>query len=433
VGVNNKQRRAAKKKKAQVHRGSARPWAPFVPEPTPELARQRLMELLAVIDGDRSAAEPLAEQLLRPDGLLPPTLAMQALRALLAELTATVVAHGWTPSDLAQIVARQLSEARVPTALALLVDEAQRHPADRVSPRWLADLDACGLAVPLDLRDVPTVRAALELATCLATLPPIAVLLPAPGATGADRVAGGTAATEAKLLAKVRGLLAKAEATDYDEEAEALSSKAQELISRHALERLLAASDAPGAPGTATAARRIWVEPPYVFAKALLVGAVADANRCRSVVSEGLGFCTLLGDERDLVAVDVLVTSLLLQAGAAMRRHGRQLDRSGTSRTRSFRQSFLVAYAGRIRERLQAAADDAVHSSGRAGELVPVLHRQAERLDEATAAMFPELTQRAAAVGNAQGWVAGRAAADAAQLSTGLQLDADAPLSRAAG
>jgi hypothetical protein len=101
-------------------------------------------------------------------------------------------------------------------------------------------------------------------------------------------------------------------------------------------------------------------------------------------VSEGLGFCTVVGEESDLGAVDVLVTSLLLQAGTAMRRHGRQLDSTGTSRTRSFRQSFLVSYASRIRERLHAAAEQAVQSTGRAGELVPALHRQAERLDAAT-------------------------------------------------
>jgi hypothetical protein len=249
------------------------------------------------------------------------------------------------------------------------------------------------------------------------------VLIPPPG--GADGERAGSTTAETKLLAKVRGLLAKAEATEYDDEAEALSAKAQELVSRHALERLLNGSDSAAVTDSATmSSRRIWIEPPYVLAKALLIAAVADANRCRSVVSEAHGFSTVIGVEADLAAVDVLITSLLLQAGTAMRRHGRQLDSTGTSRTRSFRQSFLVAYAGRIRERLQSAAEQAVERTGRAGELVPVLHRQAERLDAATQAMFPEMTQRAAAVGNAQGWVAGRAAADAARLNTDPQLAA---------
>lgn len=420
MGVNNKQRRAAKKKRARQRPRTSGTWEPFVPEPTPELARANLLEALAVIDDDRAAAEPLAQELLRPDSLVPPELTVQVLRCILGELTAGVVAHGWAPSDLVHIVTRQLNESRVPTLLALLTEEAARHPGERVSPAWSDDLAAAGLPVALDLRDVPTVRAALELATCLATLPPIAVLVPPPGAGGAGCTATGA---DSKLLARVRALLAKAEATEYDEEAEALSAKAQELVSRHALERLLADGVSAGGPAAdVPAARRIWVDPPYVFAKALLVAAVAEANHCRAVASEGLGFCTVVGQESHLASVDVLVTSLLVQAGAAMRRHGRQLDTAGTSRTRSFRQSFLVAYAGRIGERLRAAADEAVKSSGRAGELVPVLHRQEEQVDAATDALFPELVTRAAAIGNAQGWVAGRAAADLARLDTEREL-----------
>ena len=418
MGVNNRQRRAAKKKKAQQRPRPSGGGESFVPQPTPELARTKLLDALACIDADATAAEPLAQQLLRPDGLLPPDLTRQVLRDLLAELAASVVAHGWGPADLVQIVTRRLGESRVPTVLALLEDEVQRHGAGRVSRRWREELTAAGPPVPLDLRAAAPMAAALQVATLLATLPPLAVLLPPPGAPGAD-VEPRTPA-DAKLLAKVRALLAKAESTEYDEEAEALSAKAQELVSRHALERLLAEEKTDDAQPTV--ARRIWIDPPYVFAKALLVGAVADANGCRSVISERLGFCTVVGGEADLDTVDVLVTSLLVQASGAMRRHGRQLDRSGTSRTRSFRQSFLVAYAGRIRERLQATADEAVHSTGRAGELVPVLRRRDEQVQAATEAMFPQLVSRHAAISNAQGWVAGRAAADQAQLDHGKQI-----------
>ena len=419
MGVHNKQRRAAKKKSRAKQRERPRDaWEPFVPEVTPELARRHLMAALADIEADPGSAALRAAELLRPDAYVPPDVARQALNGLLAELTTGVVAHGWRPSDLVQIVTRRLGEARVAVVLALLEAETARHPSERVAQSWRDELSAAGLAVAADLRDVRTVQAALELALCLATLPPVAVLLPPPGAAapgGHDAAAG-----DPKLLAKVRALLAKAESTEFDEEAEALSAKAQELISRHALERLLVETDP--AADQAPAARRLWIDPPYVFAKAMLVGAVADANRCRSVVSEQLGFCTVLGQEPDLVAIDLLVTSLLVQASTAMRRHGRQTDRSGTSRTRSFRQSFLVSYASRISERLHTAAEEAVQSTGRSGELVPVLHRHAEQLDAATEQMFPHLVTREAAIGNAQGWAAGRAAADLARLDTGAQL-----------
>lgn len=420
MGVNNKQRRAAKKKRKATTAGRGSGGGePFIPLVTPELARSHLLHVLARLADDPGAAESLAEDLLRPDALVPPAVMRQALQALLAELTAAVTANGWRPSDLVQAVTRRLSEAQVPTLLALVAAETAMHPPDRVGDAWRADLHAAGPIGTVELRTAPGLQAALELATCLATLPAIAVLLPPPGAAspGARGVEGG----DPKLLAKVRALLAKAESTEFDEEAEALSVKAQELISRHALDRLLLESES-ASPAAVPVARRIWIDPPYVFAKSLLVHAVADANRCRSVLSEKLGFCTVLGQESDLVAVDVLVTSLLLQAGTAMRRHGRQTDLTGTSRTKSFRQSFLISYASRISERLHAAADDAVQSTGRAGELVPVLHRQAERLDAATEQMFPHLVTREAAIGNAKGWAAGRAAADLALLDTDLQI-----------
>ena len=136
------------------------------------------------------------------------------------------------------------------------------------------------------------------------------------------------------------------------------------------------------------------------------------------MLSERLGVCTLVGQPADLAAVDLLVTSLLVQAASAMRLLGSRTDRAGTSRTRSFRQSFLVAYAQRVGERLAAATEQAGEGTGRAGELVPVLRRHAEQVDAACTAMFPELVSRPIRVASSTGWAAGLAAADRARLDT---------------
>ena len=64
---------------------------------------------------------------------------------------------------------------------------------------------------------------------------------------------------------------------------------------------------------------------------------------------------TVVAHADDLDAIDMLFTSLLVQATRAMLAKGPHEDRFGRSRTRSFRQSFLVAFAGRIHERLVAA------------------------------------------------------------------------------
>lgn len=422
MGVNNRQRRAAKKKRRA---GPAGPRAErFIAEVTPEQARLFLLSAVDEVADDPAAAAHLAQALLRPDAPVPPSVIREALAALLAELTANLVAHGWRPSDLVQTVSRRPGPAAVAVVVGLVSAETARHPSGRVSDAWREDLVAAGVGASVELHGPGDVRAALELAAALSRLPALAVLTPPPGAT--SRPSGRGAGGDPRLLAKVRALLAKAESTEFDEEAEALSTKAQELISRHALDRLLVESpDAAAAaqPG----ATRLWIDAPYVFAKSTLVSAVAHANRCRSILTERLGCCTLIGDEGDLAAVELLVTSLLLQAGTAMRRHGRQTDARGTSRTTSFRQSFLLSYASRIGERLQAATDEAVQVTGRSGELVPVLRRQAERLEATTSALFPELVSREVHISNAQGWVAGRAAADQAVLDT------DLAIARAAG
>ncbi len=230
---------------------------------------------------------------------------------------------------------------------------------------------------------------ALSLCALLHTLPGITQVLPPPGTTTGR---GASAArTDLKRLSTVRSLLAKAESTQYEEEAQALSAKAQQLISRYALDRMIDADQAgPDQQSGSVATRRVWIDRPYVFAKATLIGVVSDANRCRSVLSEQLDCCTVVGEPADLEAVELMATSLLVQANTAMLGCGRHGDRRGTSRTTSFRRSFLLAYASRIGERLQSATDDAVEQTGRGSELVPLLERHDERVHEAFGQIFPE-------------------------------------------
>lgn len=68
---------------------------------------------------------------------------------------------------------------------------------------------------------------------------------------------------------------------------------------------------------------------------------------------------TVFGFMADLDAVELLFTSLLVQANAAMLRAGAKRDAHGRSRTRAFRQSLLLAYATRIGERLSQATEHA--------------------------------------------------------------------------
>jgi hypothetical protein len=225
--------------------------------------------------------------------------------------------------------------------------------------------------------------------------------------------AGSRASTK---LAQVRALLAKAEATTFPEEAEALSAKAQDLISRYSLEQLLHLDDEQPDDGSTATYRRLWLDAPYVDAKALLVEEVSGANRCRSVHDARLGMCTIVGSAFELDAVELMVTSLLAQAQRAMLAHGSRTDVGGRSRTRSFRQSFLVSFAVHIGERLRRVTEESVTASA-APDLLPAIRDREVEVDELTATMFPHVVERSTAITNHDGWAGGRAAAELAQLN----------------
>lgn len=143
---------------------------------------------------------------------------------------------------------------------------------------------------------------------------------------------------------------------------------------------------------------------------------MASANRCRTILVDRWGFTTVVGDEVDLRVVELLATSLLLQGARAMFSTGSQRASNGVSRTRSFRQSFLVAYAGRIGERLREVNDDMTGATAGSSALVPMLSARSRVVDDLISERFPRLVSKAVSVGNATGWSAGRAAADMARL-----------------
>ncbi|OKJ73428.1 aromatic acid decarboxylase [Streptomyces sp. CB01883] len=316
------------------------------------------------------------------------------------EFTAAAWQRGWQPADVVRLVRRELDETHVGLAAALIRAQAGRdRPRGR---RWAAQLEALpeGRARGADRFSHAT--AVLELYRLLLRLPALEPL------DDESRRARGPGAS--RMLTRIRALLAKAEATGYPEEAEALSAKAQELMARHSVDEALLAAGAPE-PDTPGACR-IGVEPPYEQAKAVLLDAVATANHCRAVWNEPLGFSTVVGFEADLEAVELLHTSLLVQATHAMARAEAAQRAGGRKRTKTFRQSFLAAYAHRVGDRLAAVAETQVTR-----DLLPVLATREVAVTGRLERMFPETTTtRMRGVSDAAGWTEGTAAADRAQV-----------------
>ncbi|MGX1911105.1 DUF2786 domain-containing protein [Streptomyces phaeochromogenes] len=322
--------------------------------------------------------------------------------------------RGWQPADVVRIVRRELDDTHVRLVSVLILDESGRNKQAR-GPRWTAQLEeltaeaagASGTKAPPRTDRFSYATAVLGLYRLLLRLPSIEPL-----DVDAPKAAAG-APKDSRMLTRIRALLAKAEATGFPEEAEALSAKAQELMARHSIdEALLAArTHAKDAPG----ACRIGVDPPYETAKAVLLDAVSGANRCRAVWNEALGFSTVVGFEPDLEAVELLYTSLLVQATAAMTKAEAAQRAGGRKRTKSFRQSFLAAYAHRTGDRLAEAAEGQVTAGE--GELLPVLAARDVAVADETERMFPAtVTTRLRGVNDAAGWEEGAAAADRAQV-----------------
>ncbi|WP_391960779.1 DUF2786 domain-containing protein, partial [Streptomyces somaliensis] len=348
---------------------------------------------------DGTAALDTAASLLAADPAADAELARRG-----EELLRRAWARGWQPADVVRLVRRDLEGHHVRLASALIVAESAGYPG--LPPRWREQLAALE-AEPWRADRFSYATAVLELYRLLARLPALEPVAPPPGAAPPTAPVEG----EPRALARIRALLAKAEATDYPEEAEALTAKAQELMARHSLDgAALAARGGPAPDGPA--AVRIGVEPPYEAAKAILLDAVAGANRCRAVWNEEFAFSAVVGYEADLEAVELLYTSLLVQGQAAMAKAEAAQRAGGRRRTKTFRQSFLLAYAQRLGDRLSAASRRIT-----AGEptLLPVLAAREVAVAARTDRMFPgATTTRVRGAVDAAGWDHGRAAADRA-------------------
>ena len=369
----------------------------------------------------------------------------RATERLLAEYLQSVVSgawhRGWQPADLVRVVSHQLSKRHVSLAGDAIAAQMQEYSQATIDPRWTAQLSDLAAQVwwlpdqnhlqawaeAQDLEWATVVSCALEVLDLVASLPNLEKLIPIPGSA---RPNGATAqpqraAIDERVLSRIRALLAKAESSTFPAEAETFTAGAQSLMARHSIDRALLAALDQGS-SEKTTGYRIGIDNPYAQPKAMLLGAVAEANRCRTVWSRDLGFSTAIGFPADLDAVELLFTSLLVQATTAMMHAGSRSDGSGRSRTRSFRQSFLTAYALRIGHRLAETTGTqttkaATEPAGR--NLLPVLAARSEAVDEAVAAMFPAMTNHVVgSVTNGDGWFSGLSAADRATLHHGGEL-----------
>ncbi|WP_027945631.1 DUF2786 domain-containing protein [Amycolatopsis taiwanensis] len=164
------------------------------------------------------------------------------------------------------------------------------------------------------------------------------------------------------LLERVRKLLAKAEDSAVTpEEAELYNTKAAELIARYGIDNAMLA--ASGQAADELTVLKLPIDNPYSRDKASLLANIAYPLRCRTLlhcVGQSVEAVTVLGFRSDLTRVELLFTSLLLQANTQLVRV-RPEERMFRESLAAYRRTWLHGFARAVHERLVRAEANAVH------------------------------------------------------------------------
>jgi hypothetical protein len=160
------------------------------------------------------------------------------------------------------------------------------------------------------------------------------------------------------LLARVRKLLAKAEDPGVTAaEAQALTSKAAELMAKYGIDRALLAAERPETDQPAD--RVIEVDNPWARVQAHLLCGLASALRCQCIILSRTGPGSrihMFGFASDLERADVLYTSLLVQMWQGLA--AAQVP-AWSRNPRTWRRSWLLGFAAAVVSRVRAAEQEA--------------------------------------------------------------------------
>lgn len=366
---------------------------------------------------------------------------------LLHRHVARLLDGGWQPADLAHYVKREWTQRAHRLMIALIaVQSRDVDAANRAPEAWLGQLEDLGVYDPKrgsligGQGDIVRAWAATErlyadevLAVLLQVLGlvqmamPMSFLVDPPSKWSASNRGSlpkpppsvPIGDVDAKALKLIRALLAKAEATTFEAEAETFTAKAQEMMTRHSIDAAVLASANKGSGArSGIESRRVHIDNPYADEKATFLSIIADVNGARAIWSPEPGFVTVMGFPVDLHLTDLLFTSLLVQATHAA---AEATSRDRRSRTPSYRRAFLLSYAYRIGERLEAAKrqTSAAAAVDYGDSLLPILADKQAAVDAAYEEAFPNSTKMKSRSLDAAGYYAGRAAAERAHIGAG--------------
>jgi hypothetical protein len=223
--------------------------------------------------------------------------------------------------------------------------------------------------------------------------------------------------TDEKRLEVIRKLLAKAEGTDNPDEAAVYSAKAEELMVRYSIDEAMLAAANRSEP-VSIITRHVTIQQPYGIDKSVLLHNISrhlnvntirysNANTGRRGRPKSAPVkMVLIGFETDIDLVEMLFTSLLVQAshGMLFAPRGFSPGESAANR-RAWLSGFTTAVSKRIEEMYQKAAEE---EKGMSTALV--LRDRKAQVDDAFADAFPDVVKVSRALsgtGTGEGYRAG--------------------------
>ncbi|WP_149361035.1 DUF2786 domain-containing protein [Lolliginicoccus suaedae] len=401
----------------------------------------------------RAHATSIADRLAAIDAGREPWLATRVASELLLAAMDSLYEHGWQPLDVVHVVRRAHAAPVLELAVATVTHQAVLANAEHRAPLpWVEQLREVEQSFPrlagtmrraavhnpagrpfLLMIDYPQVlhtdwQSVLALLGQWHDLPVWPVVCATPSQWPEQRIDTDASAptVEPRVLNRVRGLLAKAEATTYQGEAEAFTAKAQELMTRYAIDAAILSATVDR---TDVVTRRVHIENPYTKSKVHLLHEIALANRVRVVWDAEYSVATAVGTPVDLRQVGLLYESTLVQATRSMTAIG-ESSKDPATRSASFRRAFLFAYAVRVGQRLQQVGEHTMAEEARrkrqdGQDLLPILAAQDAAVNDEFERLFPQTEKQTAAPMDARGWIAGKVAADQAVLApAGASLEA---------
>lgn len=228
-------------------------------------------------------------------------------------------------------------------------------------------------------------------------------------------MAASTGVSDDGLLAKIRALLAKAEATEFPSEAETLTAKATELMAKYGIEQAMLADAEPSRDKVTN--KILQIDNPYGIDKALLLQYIARPLRCRAIRIGAIRGqrVHLFGFAADIERLEILFTSLLVQSANALAATSTPYGRQAVSFRKSFLAGFSAAVTNRLRAAEQRAQEEAAPSADSGRSVALVLADRSTAVDREVAEEYPDVRTSHRTVGR-NGYGEGAAAGNRADI-----------------